>query len=95
MNRSVVRKLTLKAGQSIDAATGEHNKFSVEGLPSHLTAEVGLAFGGKYKYRVKQVDAREEFEPRNSFDKPVLALEALQRLLNWDPIIQKKSKSAI
>jgi hypothetical protein len=69
--------------------TGEPNHYRVDGLPSHLKAEIRGSDQQGYKYRLRR-GFNEEFEQKahgfGSRDANT-ALEELKRLLKWEPPI--------
>jgi hypothetical protein len=52
MNLEDVEKLSLIAGGSMDIPSGKPNKFSVSGLPSHLTAKIEGTDQARYDYQL-------------------------------------------
>jgi hypothetical protein len=85
MDRKVIDRITLVKGKENDIVTGKPSNFSVQGLPSHLKAEVKGTDQSRYRYRLSRDGDLRPYEPNQGSPTPEAALEALKNLLNWDP----------
>jgi hypothetical protein len=84
MNREDLVNLTIEAAQGRDLPSGKPNLFRVVGLPSHLTAEIKGNKANGYKYLLER--NKQNYEPTEPSRSPELALEALKKLLTWEPV---------
>jgi hypothetical protein len=84
MTRADVEKLTMMEGEGRDITTGKPAKFGVNGLPSHLQAEIT---GGQSGYSFSLVRTGDIFpyKQHQRSATPEAAMEALKRLLTWEP----------
>jgi len=87
MNREDINKITLGKGELSDLSTNEPRKFPVLGLPRHLSCEIDLAPFGGWRYHLRREGDQQEYTvTSNGPSSPESALEALKRLLTWEPI---------
>jgi hypothetical protein len=85
MNREDVDRLRLGESKWKDTATGRPTNLPVIGLPERLTATIKGGQTG-YQYHLSRAgDRNKEYTPNQFLPSEDAALEALKRLLNWDP----------
>jgi hypothetical protein len=88
MKRDDVEKIGLgKPDESVNVATGKPMSYPVIGLPDHLKAEVVSTGFGTYKYRLLRTGDAQRYEQEQGSGSPTpeAALQALKKLLNWEP----------
>ena len=87
MNREDVEKIGYeRVGSTVDLPTNKPNKFRVTNLPKHLDAEIRFGQTTQYHYSLTRVGEESPYEQRQSSPTVEKALEALKRLLHWDPV---------
>jgi hypothetical protein len=86
MDREEVDKLRLGESEWKDIVTGRSANLPVIGLPQHLTATIKGGQTGYQYHLLRTGDRNKEYTPNQFFPSEVAALEALKRLLNWDPV---------
>lgn len=86
MNSDAIEKLRLVPGALTDSTslTQKPNRYKVEGLENHLQAEIRGTTQSLYWYRLTRV-GDQIYEPLQGKRTPEEALEALKRLLTWEP----------
>ena len=90
MNREDVDKLRLGKATTFDVSwPRKPSEMAVDGLPSHLHADIFGTDQSGYRYRLTRegdghghVYTREDQSSRT----PEEALQELKKLLNWDPV---------
>jgi hypothetical protein len=88
MKRDDVEKIELgKPDESVSTATRKPMSYLVIGLPDHLKAEIVGTGVGTYKYRLFRTADVQQYEQKQGFGSPTpeAALQALKKLLNWEP----------
>jgi hypothetical protein len=87
MRREDVEKIELgKPDESVNTA-GKPMSYPVIGLPGHLKAEIVGTGVGTHKYRLFRTGDVQQYEQKQGFGSPTpeAALQALKKLLNWEP----------
>jgi hypothetical protein len=88
MKRDDVEKIRLgEPDESVNLATGKPMSYPVIGLPDHLKAQI-ISGAGAYKYRLWRTGDVKPYDQQRGWGPPTpeAALQALKKLLNWDPV---------
>ena len=85
MDRKDVDKISLGEGGAEDSVDQRPRRFSVIGLPDHLTAKVDGTHQSGYRFKLRRTGDVLPYEQNQGSRTPELALRELKRLLNWDP----------
>ncbi len=81
MNREDVEKVGLGKPESTNISTNKPMNFPVIGLPEHLEARIV----GAYQFQLSRKGDLFSYSQNQPSPTPEAALQALKRLLNWDP----------
>jgi hypothetical protein len=82
MNREDIDKVGLGQPESESIVTNKPMNIPVIGFPEHLEAKIV----GAYQYQLSRKGDVLTYKQSQTSPTPEAALQALKRLLNWDPV---------